>query len=831
MLGEAAEKLSTQSDPVRWIERNFYIPETRDDSVLRGRISLEQYQRDVLREAHARDENGLYKYSVVVWSDVKKSAKSTIAAAVNLYRAVNNEWSEHYIIANDLKQADSRVAHYLRRAIQLSPNLKSKSSVRGYRTTLPSNSYIEAIPIDPSGEAGSNADMLTWSELWGSNEEAKQRMFCLDDKTEVLTLNGWKPGVELEYMDEIAVYDNGNVTWEHPRYIFNEWFSGNMDVYEHKNFSLWCTRGHRLFGRYSYSGTKPEKDKYSHFGIVTSESLRNSAYSYYHPVLTVKNVERNFTQPAGVLIEATNKNHREKFIPWDQWAEFMGLYLTEGSTSDYRGVPCSVRVSQLRAPHPEKYDQIRAILENIFGDWVKIDKHDGFGIYNTKLSAILKKFGTTWQKRIPREIIESQRSVLEKFMHSYILGDGSKPTEAGSIHITCATKGMADDLQEICVRLGWRSSVRPHDKKYWRISISRGSFSVSVHKDSWTEKPYSGKVWCPTVSTGLFIARREGRVFVTGNSEMTLSPTKFGKSQRWIESYAGFSDESKLLWSLYEMGVKQGHLLWPDKLYPVTGGEPTPLELYVNENARMLCLWNTQPRCAWQTKAYYASEQAILPPNEFLRMHRNQWVSSTETFLPMAWFDACQRSQAEWPSYEPKRHPHIIAMDAAISDDTFGLVMGCRHPEKKDEVLVIYSQKWQPKPGQKIDFIGTEENPGPELVLRRLVKEYNIIQVCYDPYQLHSMSMRLKQEGLAWFKEFNQGNDRLLADSQLRDLVRDRRFWHKGEPDMREHFQNADAKIDSEDHKIRIVKRVEHLKVDLAVSASMCSYELLRLNL
>jgi phage terminase large subunit-like protein len=61
--------------------------------------------------------------------------------------------------------------------------------------------------------------------------------------------------------------------------------------------------------------------------------------------------------------------------------------------------------------------------------------------------------------------------------------------------------------------------------------------------------------------------------------------------------------------------------------------------------------------------------------------------------------------------------------------------------------------------------------------------------------------------------------------------VRDRRFWHRGETDLRDHFQNANAEIDKEDHKIRIVKRTEKLKIDLCVAASMCAYELLRLNL
>lgn len=468
------------------------IPETRNDPKIRGHFILQPYQRDVLREALSKDENGLYKYSIIIWSDIKKSTKSTIAAAVNLWGTEYSEFGERYVIANDLKQADSRVNQYIRRAISLHPRFRDTYSTRGYRVTSPNGSYIEAIPIDPGGEAGSNADMLTWSELWGANQDAQSRMW----------------------------------------------------------------------------------------------------------------------------------------------------------------------------------------------------------------------------------------------------------------------------------------------------------------------------------------------------SEMTLSPTKHGRSFRWVESYAGFTEESQLLYSLYEMGVKQGKQLWPDRLYDVTEGVPTPLELYANSEARMLCLWNTQPRCPWQTKAYYASEASTLLPGEFNRMHRNMWVSSSETFVPMEWWWSCKRDESEWPKIDQSRHAMIIALDAGVSSDTFGLWMGCRHPERKDEIVQWYTQAWKPpKGGGKIDFVGTDEHPGPEKVLRRLVKEYNVVQVCYDPYQLHDMASRLKQEYLAWFFSFGQMTGRLVADSQFRDLIRDRRYWHRGDPEMDEHIQNANAEIDKEDRKIRLVKRVENLKIDLAVCGSMGSHQLLRLNL
>jgi phage terminase large subunit-like protein len=164
-------------DPIAWIEAHFYIPETR------GPIVLDRYQKQALRTALAIDADGLFCYSTIVWGDIKKSAKSTLAAAVVLWRAIQIDategWGSIYVIANDLKQADSRVAYYMRRAILLNPELRAICKIRtgAYKVTLPNQTFIEAIPIDPSGEAGSNADMVVFSELWGAHSKAQAQMW------------------------------------------------------------------------------------------------------------------------------------------------------------------------------------------------------------------------------------------------------------------------------------------------------------------------------------------------------------------------------------------------------------------------------------------------------------------------------------------------------------------------------------------------------------------------------------------------------------------------------------------------------------------------------
>jgi hypothetical protein len=55
----------------------------------------------------------------------------------------------------------------------------------------------------------------------------------------------------------------------------------------------------------------------------------------------------------------------------------------------------------------------------------------------------------------------------------------------------------------------------------------------------------------------------------------------------------------------------------------------------------------------------------------------------------------------------------------------------------------------------------------------------------------------------------------------LWDLITQRRIAHDGNPDLRAHIDHADKKVSSEGRQIRIVKRAQSLKIDLAVMLSM----------
>lgn len=302
-------------------------------------------------------------------------------------------------------------------------------------------------------------------------------------------------------------------------------------------------------------------------------------------------------------------------------------------------------------------------------------------------------------------------------------------------------------------------------------------------------------------------------------TEASLSPTRAGQSFKYIDSYAGFEGESLILERQYEAIVKEGT---PDPVVP---------ELY--RRGGSIAYWCTRRYLDWQTseaaQAYYAQEAIDKSPSEFDRVHNNKWQSATESFVPIEWWDACKGALTPL-----RRNQEIVlAADAGVASDNFALKAVTRDG---DMTQVRYVRIWQPPPGGKIIF-GDPDNPDnqdyPEGEIIRLCRQYNVVKFVGDPWQLHDLMTRIRRRGIVDVEEFSQGNDRLIADKHLYDIIRERRIvWDESVPridELRQHIANANKKTEGD--KLRIVKRDAKLKIDGAVCLSMAAHTAKRLNL
>jgi phage terminase large subunit-like protein len=277
-------------------------------------------------------------------------------------------------------------------------------------------------------------------------------------------------------------------------------------------------------------------------------------------------------------------------------------------------------------------------------------------------------------------------------------------------------------------------------------------------------------------------------------SEAALSPTRVGKAFKFVESYAGFIGQSLILERLYNSVIKEG---LPHATIP---------ELFTS--GASIGYWRTRPIMSWQldNPDYYAQEAGQLTPSEFARMHRNQWSMSSESFIPVDWWDSCNVGTLD----DLAGRGVIIGIDAAVENDCFAIVVVSSSKEGKPQVR--YCNIWTPPKGGQINFADIETE------LLRLFKQYNVTEVCFDPYQMQSMYQRLSDN--VFWKPFTQGAPRLVADKMLYDLIRDRRIEHDGSyPELRQHIINSDRKPDGDN--LRIIKRNQTGKIDSVIALSM----------
>lgn len=205
-------------------------------------------------------------------------------------------------------------------------------------------------------------------------------------------------------------------------------------------------------------------------------------------------------------------------------------------------------------------------------------------------------------------------------------------------------------------------------------------------------------------------------------------------------------------------------------------------------------------------------------------------VDDVDRFLAsMELWDACR--DLSLPPLGP-HEPCILAMDAGEKSDAFATGLISAHPTRPGLLAVRYALPYVPKGGQTLDFDEIE------IDVRQLGQRYAIRELAYDPFLFGQFMRRLSLPATLYRKNapdvplrfgkfpapcvpFHQGQARLLADGALLDLITQRRILHTGNADLRRHIDHADKKSSGEDRQIRIVKRAQSLKIDLAVMLSM----------
>lgn len=124
--------------------------------------------------------------------------------------------------------------------------------------------------------------------------------------------------------------------------------------------------------------------------------------------------------------------------------------------------------------------------------------------------------GKSRDKRVPKDVLALEPTLLSRLFMGLMGGDGSMPDERTWSYVT-TSEGLCWDFCELCIKLGYNPKV------YHRLDVRSPHYEIYIrgkHNASLASKTsvsYSGKVWCITTTNGNFLAYQNGCFFFTGN--------------------------------------------------------------------------------------------------------------------------------------------------------------------------------------------------------------------------------------------------------------------------------------------------------------------------
>lgn len=350
---------------------------------------------------------------------------------------------------------------------------------------------------------------------------------CHDEETRILTPSGWKYFRDLTEEDRVAQWDpdTREITFVTPRARTVRNWEGDLFHFKTRGgLDLMVTETHRMRVR-STGGWTTETAK------ETAE--RTGGYNFVGYGTWGGREESTFTLP-GVPGSAGYSGEEALTIPMDLWLEFLGYLVTEGGVCYNDGRPSCVKMSQRETVNPDTTARIRAVLSALTTLGINVSEFPNpstgdvnWTLYGKRLwSWVVATLGSTPEtKRLPREIFELSTRQLQILFNAMVAGDGSRDNRnpnRGGYYST--SKGLCEDFQEICLRLGLRAVVRPgrgpmgNKQQMWRVSWSRGRDHRINPTSHPTRAPYRGKVYCCSVPSGYILTERNGCVAFQGNS-------------------------------------------------------------------------------------------------------------------------------------------------------------------------------------------------------------------------------------------------------------------------------------------------------------------------
>jgi DNA modification methylase len=340
---------------------------------------------------------------------------------------------------------------------------------------------------------------------------------CYSDDTEILTNNGWKLFKNLKGSDKVASLDLNNCLYfVEPLDIQKSTYNGDMIHINHRSLDLLVTPNHNLYLR----GKKSK-----HYKLARADSVQPRYFNMLNVADWEGDEKELFFLPR-ITEKVDKRTDTRESIQMDVFLEFLGWYISEGSVHYRRH---RINISQSKNDYKT---EIEKCLDQMGYRWGYYD-NKVYVMNNKQLYTYLAKLGKSYEKYIPQEFMNLSKRQLRILFGSLLKGDGYQ--KEGRIKYWTTSKKLADQVQEIAIKLGYNTSIRKKDRRN-ESHVSKGKnfrytrvfYEVNIRKNKEIqldreehisrESGYNGIVYCCTVPSNIILVRRGGLPIWCGNS-------------------------------------------------------------------------------------------------------------------------------------------------------------------------------------------------------------------------------------------------------------------------------------------------------------------------
>ena len=347
---------------------------------------------------------------------------------------------------------------------------------------------------------------------------------CYDEQTETLTNHGWVTPDQWQDGMKVACYNAATGLTE-----FHAPESGLL-VYDVEKVSMYhiqteqqdmlVTPNHRML----FSSDKNER-----WDVRPIEEMSERGRVYF------KTAAKYEGGTALDVFEVPPSNYRGGIaaldadvgtMPANLLLEWLGYYLADGCIHQQHGVRIGARkarkIARFSAVHEELVDcgfRVRHADEPA-GEYFTTS-HKGFAAW-----LVANAGQGSSNKRIPEFVWGLPAEQLRILFDALMFCDGTWDTRDGrtSGSYSTVSEALADDVQRLSFLLGYRAIIR-QDRPgsfgtlpVYRVMLSEKSTCQAYTDRHLSRVEYTGRVYCFSVPTGVFVTRRNGKIAIQGNT-------------------------------------------------------------------------------------------------------------------------------------------------------------------------------------------------------------------------------------------------------------------------------------------------------------------------